>query len=65
MSSSLKDFTIKAFRLSRDVEVPKNIEEQQAAAPEKEQIGAKVKKMAARFVPVALGKLSHAIMRTM
>ena len=59
MSSSLKDFTIKAFRLSRDVEVPSNIVEQQAAAPEKMKIGAKAKKLAVRFVPVALGKIIH------
>ncbi|KAL0040891.1 hypothetical protein WJX79_008850 [Trebouxia sp. C0005] len=57
ISSSVVDFTIKAFRLSNNVEVPNNNnEEQQAAASEREQIGAKVKKkMAVRFVPVALG----------
>jgi len=59
MSSSLKDVTIKAFRRSKDAEVPNNIEEQQTAAPVKKKTGAKVKKMAARFVPAALGKLSH------
>ncbi|DBA74054.1 TPA: hypothetical protein ACH3X1_010869 [Trebouxia sp. C0004] len=55
MSSSLKDFTIKAFRRSKDVEAPDNIEEQQTAAPERSKFGAKAKEMAARFVPAALG----------
>jgi len=59
MSSSLKDVTIKAFRRSKDAEVPNNIEEQQTAAPVKKKTGAKVKKMAARVVPAALGKFSH------
>ncbi|DBA74063.1 hypothetical protein WJX77_007836 [Trebouxia sp. C0004] len=54
MSSSFKDFTIKAFERSKDVESVNSIQEQ-TPAPEKRKIGAKAKKMAARLVPAALG----------
>ncbi len=59
MSSSFKDFKIKAFRRSKDPERVNTIQEQQAPAPEKRKIGAKARKMAGRFVPAALGKSSH------
>ena len=59
MSSSFKDFKIKAFRRSKDVETINTTQEQQTPAPKKKRIGAKARKMAGRFVPVALGNLSH------
>ncbi|KAL0040643.1 hypothetical protein WJX79_000381 [Trebouxia sp. C0005] len=55
MSSSFKDFKIKAFRRSKDVETINTTQEQQTPAPKKKRIGAKARKMAGRFVPVALG----------
>jgi len=58
MSSSFKDFKIKAFRRSKDVELINTIQEQQTPV-EKKKIGAKARKMAGRFVPAALGKSSH------
>jgi hypothetical protein len=59
MSSSFKDFKLKAFRRSKDVEMTNTLQEQQTPTSEKIKLGAKAKKMAARFVPAALGTLSH------
>ena len=60
MSSSFKDFKIKAFRRNKDLELANTIQEQDTPTPsEKKKIGAKARKMAGRFVPAALGKLSH------
>ena len=60
MSSSFKDFRIKAFRRSKDVEVVNTVQEQETPTPsEKKKTGAKARKMAGRLVPAALGKLSH------
>ncbi len=59
MSSSFKDFKIKAFQRSKDVESANTIQEQETPTSEKKKIGAKARKMAGRFVPAALGKSSH------
>ena len=59
MSSSFKNFKIKAFRKSKDVELVNTVQEQETPAPGKKKISAKARKMAARLVPAALGKLSH------
>ena len=60
MSSSLKEFKIKAFRRSKDVELVNPIQEQETPTPsEKKKIGTKAKKLAGRLVPAAFGMLSH------
>ncbi len=59
MSSSIKDFKIKAFRSSKDVESVNPIQEQETPTPsEKKKISTKAKKLASRLVPAALGKSS-------
>ncbi|KAA6416441.1 MAG: hypothetical protein FRX49_13588 [Trebouxia sp. A1-2] len=55
MSSSFKNFKIKAFRKSKDVELVNTVQEQETPAPGKKKISAKARKMAARLVPAALG----------
>lgn len=62
MTSSVKGFTIKAFRKSKDVDLAEAVQEQQAAAPadlpipEKKSMRQKAKKLTRRIMPAALGE---------
>lgn len=61
MTSSVKGFTIKAFRKSKDIDLSEAVQEQQAAAPvdlpvpEKKSMRQKAKRLTGRIMPAALG----------
>ena len=62
MTSSVKGFTIKAFRKSKDLDMSEAVQEQQTAAlvdlpvPEKKSMRQKAKRLTGRIMPAALGE---------